>query len=606
MQLLQDAYDQLMAGNPGATDRLAREALQVSPGHTFASMLLGLALSAQGRYADAISLFEHCCAREPEQPAHWINLGNARRQNGDIDNALKALERAYQLPGNPLDVLAPYASCLHEAGQFRRARELYQEALKLAPQDDEVRVSLARCHADISDFAPIAALLDARDWTRLEDPALLGEVVMILIELGRMDSAEHIITHCLPALRHEPEVVASHVLLLERANRLDEARRVLGAAMLGPQQLANPRLVLARARLASRTSQLDEAVSLHNQLLQTEHKPKQRASLLFSLGKVLDKQGQYEAAFQAFTDAHAARRVELQSSHPELFDGSDLLADDNERVPAEIAAAWASVEGPAAEASPIFVVGYPRSGTTMLEQMLDAHPGLVAMDERPIFQGLRPQLRQWNIQRASQLGELDAARLAELRSQYWREANKHIAPLQPGQRLVDKNPLNLTRLPLISRLFPNASIVLTLRDPRDACLSCVMQSFRSAAFALCNSSLPASAAMYAKVMDFWQQQSAIFKPRHLELRYEDLVSDTETHARRLMEFLQLPWNDNVLAFADHAKSRGFISTPSYSQVVEPVYTRSIGRWRHYAAHFAEAEAILAPYLKHWGYEPAAR
>ena len=91
-----------------------------------------------------------------------------------------------------------------------------------------------------------------------------------------------------------------------------------------------------------------------------------------------------------------------------------------------------------------------------------------------------------------------------------------------------------------------------------------------------------------------------------ELRYEDLVSDTETHARRLMEFLQLPWNDNVLAFADHAKSRGFISTPSYSQVVEPVYTRSIGRWRHYAAHFAEAEAILAPYLKHWGYEPATR
>jgi len=173
--------------------------------------------------------------------------------------------------------------------------------------------------------------------------------------------------------------------------------------------------------------------------------------------------------------------------------------------------------------------------------------------------------------------------------------------LEPGQRLVDKNPLNLLALPAIRRLFPNARIVLAIRHPCDVILSCYMQHFRAPEFSLLCRDLPSLAAGYRRAFDFWYREAAILRPAAYELHYEASVSAFEPQMRKIAEFLELPWTDAMLATADHASRKGFISSPSYSQVVQPVNTRAIGRWKAYEKYFGGVIPQVQPYLDRWGY-----
>jgi hypothetical protein len=174
--------------------------------------------------------------------------------------------------------------------------------------------------------------------------------------------------------------------------------------------------------------------------------------------------------------------------------------------------------------------------------------------------------------------------------------------LQPGQRLVDKNPLNILRLPVIRRLFPHARILLAIRHPCDVLLSCFMQSFRSPEFALLCADLRTLAVGYRRAMDFWYEQQAILGAAVREVRYESFVADFAPQVRDICDFLELPWDDNMLTPGTHAQTKGFISTPSYSQVIQPISSKSVGRWRAYESHLAPVVPALRPYLERWGYD----
>ena len=177
-----------------------------------------------------------------------------------------------------------------------------------------------------------------------------------------------------------------------------------------------------------------------------------------------------------------------------------------------------------------------------------------------------------------------------------------VAPEHWSQRIVDKNPLNMVRLPTLQNLFPKAQVILAIRHPCDVVLSCYMQHFRAPAFALTFETIESTAQMYDKVFSHWYQSADQLKLPVLEWKYEDLVADTEGRARKLFEFLNLPWQDELLAFTERAKSKGAIKTPSYTQVVEQVNARSVGRWQAYEKYFTPAVMkYLEPWLERFGY-----
>jgi hypothetical protein len=299
--------------------------------------------------------------------------------------------------------------------------------------------------------------------------------------------------------------------------------------------------------------------------------------------------------------AHALKVDEIRQIAPEQFEpGAPALPTAVPDVSAAEYRTWPPFQAPDARNSPIFIVGFPRSGTTLLEQMLDAHPGLQSMDENPFFNRLADTLKRHD---SRILGSLDVLRqydVDELRKQYLIMVSERIQRRWNAQ-LVDKNPLNMLWLPLIHRLYPNAKYILALRHPCDVILSCYLQNFRSSMLITASATLERLAQAYVAAMDCWLRHVEVFQPNVLNSRYEDLVADLPQQARRIAQFLELEDAAPMLRFDQHAREKGYIGTPSYSQVIEPVNRKGLDRWRHYREYFEPILPILEPMLKRWGY-----
>jgi hypothetical protein len=233
--------------------------------------------------------------------------------------------------------------------------------------------------------------------------------------------------------------------------------------------------------------------------------------------------------------------------------------------------------------------------------MLDAHPQLQTMVEQPFLQEALASLQRQGLTYPEALAHAQPHHLAEARRCYWQRVRTKLK-LQASQRLIDKNPLNMLRVPAIKRLFPNAQILLAIRHPFDVITSNYFQHYRAPEFARLCSNLPTLAASYRKAFDFWYQQCALLNPRVMEVFYEKFVLDFESETRHIAEFLNIEWDEAMLQPAANARRKAYISTPSYSQVIAPVNRKAIGRWRRYEKQMMQLQEIVAPLLKRWQYE----
>ncbi|HXV74452.1 MAG TPA: sulfotransferase, partial [Sphingomonadales bacterium] len=324
-----------------------------------------------------------------------------------------------------------------------------------------------------------------------------------------------------------------------------------------------------------------------------------RAAALLSAGKILDGLGRFEEAFKAFSEGK-----QLRKSLPE-FAEFDLEAAERHLEEAKTLAAekfpLAQVERDPDEPDLlVFFVGFPRSGTTLLQEVMHAHPDITVAEEKSIASVVRIMLNKLGPDFRTALANLTPAEAALLRRVYFLQA----AALKPwdGKKVfVDKMPLNLTLLPFLRRVFPEAKVLLGLRHPCSAVLSCLMQDFQPNNAMVHMMTLDSITHYYDGVMGLWLALAAdpAFAP--LVVKYEDMVKNLETQARRVTDFFGLPFSPEMLAYAEKAKARGMIRTPSYSQVVRPIYTEAVERWKNYASHLAPFQARLAPYIKAFGY-----
>ena len=394
--------------------------------------------------------------------------------------------------------------------------------------------------------------------------------------------------------------------LYERLNRIDDAESALQPVAQLAAETSNDQLQCevdhVRATLAMRRGAVNAARTL---LAECGPRHAQDYAHYLELGRMHDKLGETDLAMESLRIGHALQTEELGHSSPEHFKpGALALPVDAPALSPEVYARWPSLIAPDAGNSPIFIVGFPRSGTTLLEQMLDAHPGLQSMDENPFFNRLADKLRKHDPAILSNLDLLQQRDCDELRKQYLLMVSATIARDWSAQ-LIDKNPLNMMWLPLIHRLFPAAKFILALRHPCDVILSCYMQNFRSSILGAACATLPRLATAYVQAMESWLGDAQIIQPRLLVSRYEDLVEDFPSHARQIADFLDLEDATPMLQFDRHARKKGYIATPSYAQVIEPVNRKGIGRWLNYRRQFDEVLPILQPMLRQWSYSADA-
>ena len=202
------------------------------------------------------------------------------------------------------------------------------------------------------------------------------------------------------------------------------------------------------------------------------------------------------------------------------------------------------------------------------------------------------------------LDALRPAQIADLRAVYRQASDELLARDGRGAYLLlDKNPMQLTSAPLISRVFPDARVILAIRDPRDVCLSCFQQSFSPSHTSLNFLEIERTARYYAAAMGMWLDQERHYAFAVHRFRYEDLTADLEAHARAMVAFLGLKWDDDVLKFHERTVVRP-VNTPSYEAITEPVHRGAVGRWRNYRTHLEPVLPTLEPFARAFGYEPA--
>ncbi len=606
--MLQLAYDALQSGNPARAEQICRQLLAAQPDNEGGLLLLALGLVALEREAEAMPLFEKLTELNPGSSGHWTNLGSSRRSQGLPEQAEAAYKRAAELDPTDGNALFNLGLLAYERGEFLSSRDFLMRAVEHSIDDAGIRAEAANAQFACGNSAAAERLLEHWQRWSANDPLALAQVGWVYAKLGQAEDAQQALDAAATILPAHPRIQVRRVAFLERANRLDEARTLLSTidtTAVGREGL-NEDLKIVRAQLVGRGDDLALALQLHEEIVEGQAAARRNPELLTAIGRLHDKAGDTRLAMNWFNRAHQLQIEELRERSPKWFGpDADPLEITRHRINAELRRDWLPVEAPDAAASPIFIVGFPRSGTTMLETMLDAHPQLAGMDERTFLQDVVDEIRKAGMNYPEDLGRLDDAMCTRLRGVYWNLVRTR-ARVDPAKRLVDKNPLNILRLPLITRLFPNAKIILALRHPCDVVLSNFMQTFRTPAYVAITATIESTARGYADTFDFWLDQVGVLEPDVLELRYEDVVDDIDAQSRRIADFLQIPWDARMVDFHVRAKERGYIATPSYHQVVEPINRKGVARWERYRSYLEPAIPHLQPYLDRWDYavEPA--
>lgn len=599
-QSIQTIVGALRAGSPVRAESLCREALAQTPDDADVLFSLAMSLHMQGRLDEAIPIYLRLTELQPSSFTHWSNYATALANSGRVEAAETAIRRAIGLNPHDANAHLQLGLLLIARRDYAAARDSLLDAFERDRNAPAIRVHAANACTLCHDFQGAEELLRGwRQWLPLHDDALQMDLARLLLLLADAPGSQEVLADLVRRQPGNAEPTIQLARIEERLNLLDEARARL--ASLNREALTAAQrgeFDFARATLMER----DGAHAAARALLEaTGPQNDTDYAYYFTLARCCDKLSDSAAAMDALSKAHARQTTQMQAVTPANYEAkASALPATVVRTDKLQYRRWPAQSSPTTRESPIFVVGFPRSGTTLLEQMLDAHPRLQSMDENPFFDRLAGKLRAHDPRILDDLSVLRQYDCDELRKRYLVMAADKVA-IRANAQLVDKNPLNLLWLPLIHRLFPHAKYILCLRHPCDVLLSCYMQNFRSGLLAAACENLPRLAKAYVQAMRCWIDHVEVFQPDVLESRYEDLVAAFEPQTRRIAEFLGLEDPAPLLQFDRHARAKSYIATPSYSQVIEPVNTKGLGRWQGYRNYLEPALPILKPILDHWDY-----
>jgi Tfp pilus assembly protein PilF len=476
----------------------------------------------------ALALYQKLIRQSPRQAVIWYECGNAAFKSRQMDLADRAWSKAVEVEPRNADLVGMVGHQFEAARRPDKARACFIRAAEADPRGINPRISLA--------------------------------------------------------------------VLLEKSHCLDDARAAVMECLA-----IDPRDDQARYFLAvldRREGKLQEAENQLRDLItsQPRHAYVQYAAR-YELAQVLDRTDRFDEAMRFLAEAKDIVRGLADTAV--LMRSYDQTAESARRFtagqPKDVLRSWAKLF-PEAKRDAIpplaFLGGHPRSGTTLLEQILDAHPGVAALDEPPAFlEVLQPEFHKSS--------ELSSARVNVLRRIYIQALRDELGADPAEKLLIDKNPSPTARLPLWLRVFPELRVIIALRDPRDVVISCYFQNIPLNSANVNFLSLERLAKHYADLMGIWLAVREWPGFNWIETRYEDIVADLPREGRRVTQFLGLQWHTDQERFYETSAAKQLYS-PTYQDVTRPVYQRSVGRWHAYERHLSPIFSVLEPFCRAFG------
>jgi tetratricopeptide (TPR) repeat protein len=602
------------AGRLDRAEALYRKALIKAPDHADALHLLGVVAFQCGQIGPAIQLIERALPALPALPDAHLNYGNALQAAGRLVEAADSYRRAIALSHDYGMAHSNLAHALNGQGMFEAGLESARHAVELIPEFPGAHVNHATALIGLERFAEAEAPLRCALDLQPDGARLHSELGLVLTHLRRFDEAKACHRRALAldpsdsnvqyalgatlymagdAVGSEASYRRALALAPDSATAWDGLGKVMWTFGRFEEALScyrralelDPDLPEAHRGLAEtgqRAGGEAELQRLEGLLASPERPASERIAAGFALGMLLDNADRYDEAFPYFAEANALYRQQ-RADAGEHFDREALRRQVDDQIALGTPALFSAVAGSGNPSQmPVFIVGMPRSGTSLVEQIAASHSRVFGAGELREMSAVVEALAAHD--RGGQVANWDAAFARQL-------ADRHVGLLQAlgggAARVIDKMPDNIFSLWLIAALFPAARIILCQRDLRDVCLSCYFHRFTAGQlFAYDLADCGRRALEVDRLATHWLR---VLPLEMLVIDYEELVADLAGESRRLIEFLGLEWEPACLDF--HLTKRPVFTASSW-QVRQPLYNRSVGRWRHYERHLGPLLAVL--------------
>jgi tetratricopeptide (TPR) repeat protein len=519
---------------------------------------------------------------------------------GDLKNAFNLATMAMNRGISHRTIFNARGLAFQAAGQQEKALTEFRRALLLTPRDPTLLNAIAVTLFGLERYTEAIETLDraiAIDPRHAYSHYRRG---MALAMMGDHDAAEIAYRRVLEIDPVHAAAIGSLASIAARRADTEAAHALAGQALeLVPNE---PMALHALATIDIADKAFSRAEQRLRELLSLGTlNPMAKAAALGLLGDALDGQKRYAEAFAVYRieNAELRQRTAHKFSEGRGADAARHILSYFESAPAE---RW----GPADEGGPVpdglaghvFLLGFMRSGTTLLEQVLASNPNVVALEEKATLTGLGQKYMTSN-EGLDALSNLNGEQLQRDRRQYWDRVNEHNIALS-GKIFLDKQPLNTIKLPVIAKLFPKAKILFALRDPRDVVFSCFRRHFRVNVTMFEFLDLEDAARFYASVMRLAELYREKLQLNLFEHRYEDMVEDFDGRVRAVCDFLGIGWTDTMRNFNKLAPAVD-LRSPSATQVRRPLYGQAVAQWRNYEEQLAPMLPILQPWVEKFGY-----
>jgi tetratricopeptide (TPR) repeat protein len=539
-------------------------------------------------FAAAVEALEHVVRTAPQDWESWNNLGNAQVQLGDFNGAIASLQQAVALAPEAAPSRLNLARAYRLSGDVQKSEEILRKMADDFPDDTKPLIDLHDLLKVQLRDEEIGPVLDRALALAPDNLDLLVSRAQNFGSLLEMQKGEVAFRE---VLGRDPTNADAYIGLATLYEHFRPAVLEDLAQEAERNRIAEDAMSLVQAFAHRRAKRYEEGAAALARLA-PEFEAGRREHLL---GQMLEGLGDYDGAFAAFERMNAIYCED--PSRP--LERAAALRDEVRRnmaaTTSEWRSSWATPPMEAERPAPAFIVGFPRSGTTLLDTILMGHPDVVVMEERPVINRLAHEVGGFEAIAAMTEPQIRAAQ-----QRYFEIAGEY-ADLAPRQLLVDKSPMLTNEAAFIYRLFPGAPFILALRNPADVVLSCFVSNFRLNNAMANFIRLDTAAEFYDLTFANWEKTRAVLPLDIRPIVYEQMVEDPSGIIRPLVEGLGLAWHGDMLDHTKTAANRGIITTVSYAQVTEPIYRRSVGRWERYRKHLAPILPVLQPWAEKFGY-----
>lgn len=578
-------------------EKLAVSITKEFPEHQFSWKVLGAIFWQTGRKVDALNANQKAVKLAAQDAGAHNNLGVTLQALGKLDEAQIAYRRAIRLKPDYAEANNNLGALMKALGRLDQAEVSYRQAIKLKPDYVEALNNLGNVLKEQGRLDSAEASFMQAIKLKSNFSEAYNNLGVTLHALDRVEEAEAAYRQAIALKADYSDAYLNLCELLEGNNKLDKTSLVIKSAA-GKVFDKDADFLFYQALISFRQENYEIVESIIVKIKIDELSKNRKASFLKLKADWYHYIKNYSSAFEAFKFMNETVKdsLEYKQQVPDeyfrqqtkkVFQIRKLQEKSSYKIKAQ--AGWLQ---------PTFLIGFPRSGTTLLDTILRTHSKIHVVEEKLMVGKMGSKLGHFPT--ISAIEKIDNALVEILRGIYLEELKKH-SQVVKNQITIDKLPLNILEIPLINKIFPKANFILALRHPLDCIMSCWMQNFRMNSAMANMVDLDRIVDLYCTAMEVLDLCQKRYELNIHRVRYENLVIDFREEVSSVLTFLNLNWEEELTNYQRTAVSRGKINTPSYSQVVKPIYNTAAYRWKNYEEYLESYKSRLEPWLNEHGY-----